>query len=84
MHDNIGSRQNEDAQPATIPRFRAYNRPRTRDGWNAVVSFFMLFALTQPLFFHTVANRVTPWVLSLPFLCACLLIVYGENTEGPS
>ena len=58
------------------PRFRSHYRPRTRDGRVAVVSFLVLFALTQPPFVHTVANRIAPWLLGLPFLYAYLLIIY--------
>lgn len=58
------------------PRYRSHYRPRTRDGWIAVISFFALFALTQPPFIHTIANRIAPWILGLPFLYAYLLILY--------
>ncbi|MFP6829162.1 MAG: hypothetical protein VCC36_09045 [Gammaproteobacteria bacterium] len=58
------------------PRFRSHFRPRTRDGRIAVISFLVLFALTQPPFVHTVANRISPWLLGLPFLYAYLLIIY--------
>jgi hypothetical protein len=58
------------------PRFRSHFRPRTRDGRIAVISFLVLFALTQPPFVHTVANRISPWLLSLPFLYAYLLMIY--------
>lgn len=33
-------------------------------------------ALAQPPIVHTMANRVEPWVLGLPFLYAYLLVVY--------
>jgi hypothetical protein len=58
------------------PRYRSHYRPRTRDGWLAVLSFFTLFALTQPPFVNTVANRIAPWVFGLPFLYAYLLLLY--------
>lgn len=38
--------------------------------------FLSLFALTQPPFVYTLANRVEPWVLGLPFLYAYLLVIY--------
>ena len=58
------------------PNYRSHYRPRTRDGWIAVVLFLTLFALTQPPFVYLVANRIAPWVLGLPFLYAYLLILY--------
>ena len=33
-------------------------------------------ALAQPPIVHTVANRVEPWVLGMPFLYTYLLVVY--------
>lgn len=57
------------------PRFRSHFLPRTRDGWIAVTLFFGLFALTQPPLLYA-ANRITPWVLGLPFLYAYLLAIY--------
>ena len=35
-----------------------------------------LFALTQPPVVHELADRITPWVLGMPFLYAWLLGVY--------
>ena len=58
------------------PNFRSHFRPRTRDGWIAVLSFCALFALTQPPFVYRVANRIAPWVLGLPFLYAYLSVLY--------
>ncbi len=58
------------------PNYRSHYRPRTRDGWIAVLAFCALFALTQPPFVYLVANRITPWVLGLPFLYAYLLVLY--------
>ena len=57
------------------PRYRSHFLPRTRDGWIAVTLFCGLFALTQPPLLH-LANRITPWVLGLPFLYGYLLVVY--------
>jgi hypothetical protein len=58
------------------PNFRSHFRPRTRDGWIAVLFFCALFALTQPPFVYRVANRIAPWVLGLPFLYAYLSVLY--------
>lgn len=54
----------------------SHYRPRTREGWIAVVAFLGLLALAQPPIVHRFANRIEPWVLGLPFLYAYLLIVY--------
>ncbi len=67
--------QNDDQQ-AGYPEYRSHYRPRTRDGWIAVVLFVVLFALTQPPFVHGLANRIAPWILGLPFLYAYLLVIY--------
>ena len=56
--------------------YGCHYRPRTRAGWTAVVAFLALFALAQPPFVHTVANRIEPWVLGFPFLFAYLLALY--------
>jgi hypothetical protein len=66
----------DDCSQHDYPRFRSHYRPRTRDGWVAVLSFLGLFALTQPPFVHGFANRIAPWILGLPFLYAYLLILY--------
>ena len=58
------------------PRYRSHYLPRTRNGWIAVTLFVVLFALTQPPFVHTIANRIEPWLFGLPFLYAYLLILY--------
>ena len=75
MHNDTG-KPVDDRSRSEYPRFRSHYRPRTRDGWVAVLSFLGLFALTQPPFVHGIANRVTPWILGLPFLYAYLLILY--------
>ena len=56
--------------------FRSHLLPRTGRGWVAVISFLVLFALVEPPFVYSVANRIQPWVLGLPFLYAYLLVVY--------
>ena len=50
--------------------------PRTRAGRRAVVAFLAFFAFTQPPIVHGLANRITPWVMGLPFLYAYLLGLY--------
>jgi hypothetical protein len=75
MPDENDSRNN-DAARDEYPRYRSHYRPRTRDGWIAVLSFFGLFTLTQPPFVHGAANRIAPWILGLPFLYAYLLLLY--------
>ncbi len=70
------SKQNDYASSDDYPRFRSHYLPRTRDGWISVVCFVALFALTQPPFVNVFANRVSPWILGLPFLYAYLLILY--------
>jgi hypothetical protein len=42
-----------------------------------VVLFLGLFALVEPPFVHSFANRVEPWVLGFPFLYTYLLVLYG-------
>lgn len=61
----------------SYPRYRSHFLPRTRNGWIAVVAFGALFALTQPPILYLAANRITPWVLGLPFLYAYLLLIYS-------
>ena len=56
--------------------FRSHLRPRTRAGWTAVLTFLLLFALTQPPFVHGIANRIQPWILGMPFLYVYLLAAY--------
>lgn len=55
---------------------RSHYLPRTRRGWVAVVLFLVLFALVEPPVVHTLANRVEPWILGVPFLYAYLLLLY--------
>ena len=58
------------------PDRRSHFVPRTRDGRIAVLVFAILFALTQPPVVYVVANRITPWILGMPFLYAWLLAAY--------
>ena len=55
---------------------QSHYRPRSRDGWIAVLAFLALMALAQPPVVHRLVNRIEPWVLGLPFLYAWLLFVY--------
>jgi len=57
--------------------FRSHLLPRTRDGWVAVLLFLGLFALAEPPFVHSVANRIEPWLLGFPFFYTYLLVVYS-------
>lgn len=59
-----------------VPSFRSHLLPRTRAGWVAVLGFLALLALAEPPFVNTLANRIQPWILGVPFLYAYLLIVY--------
>ncbi|MDH5589804.1 MAG: hypothetical protein OEZ65_11105 [Gemmatimonadota bacterium] len=60
----------------TRPGYRSHLRPRTREGWIALVAFLLLFALAMPPVTHTVLDRVEPWILGMPFLYVALLTVY--------
>jgi hypothetical protein len=42
----------------------------------AVLLFLGLFALVEPPFVHSFANRTEPWLLGLPFLYVYLLVLY--------
>ena len=57
--------------------YRSHLLPRTGRGWVAVVSFLVLFALVEPPFVYSWANRIEPWILGLPFLYAYLLVIYA-------
>lgn len=59
-----------------MPVKQNHFRPRSRDGWIAVVAFLGLMALAQPPVVHRLVNRIEPWVLGMPFLYAWLLGVY--------
>ena len=56
--------------------YRSHYLPRTRAGWLSVLSFLLLFALTQPPFVNGPANRIHPLILGFPFLYAWLLAIY--------
>ncbi|MFQ6045271.1 MAG: hypothetical protein ACE5PT_02795 [Gemmatimonadales bacterium] len=58
------------------PEYRSHYRPRTRTGLIAVVSFLLLFALTQPPAVYLIGNRIEPRVLGMPFLYTYLLVIY--------
>jgi hypothetical protein len=57
--------------------FRSHLLPRTRDGWIALLLFLGLFALVEPPFVHTIANRIEPWLLGFPFFYTYLLFLYS-------
>lgn len=56
---------------------RSHYLPRTRQGWVAVILFLVLMWLVEPPVVHTLANRVEPWILGVPFLYAYLLVLYS-------
>ncbi len=60
----------------SYPEYRSHYRPRTRHGWTAVILFVALFALTQPPFVSSLANRIEPTILGMPFLYVYLLVIY--------
>jgi hypothetical protein len=43
----------------------------------AVLLFLGLFALVEPPFVHSWANRIEPWLLGFPFLYTYLLVIYA-------
>ena len=55
---------------------RSHYLPRTRNGWIATILFVAAMGLAQPPIVHSLANRVEPWILGMPFLYAWLLGVY--------
>ena len=57
--------------------YRSHLLPRTRAGWVAVLLFLGLFALVEPPFVHSLANRTEPWLLGFPFLYTYLLVLYS-------
>lgn len=59
------------------PERRSHYLPRTFTGRMAVLLFVVLLALCEPPVVNTLANRIEPRVLGLPFLYAYLLIVYS-------
>ena len=56
--------------------FRSHLLPRTHRGRLAVVLFLGLLALAEPPIVYSVANRIEPQILGLPFLYAYLLGIY--------
>jgi len=64
-------------QPGSSRReIPSHYRPRTRNGWVAVVLFLFLMVLVEPPIVHSLANRIDPWILGFPFLYSYLFIVY--------
>ena len=60
----------------TYPAYPSHYLPRTRAGWIGLILFLALFALAEPPFVHSLANRIEPWVLGVPFLYAYLGVIY--------
>jgi hypothetical protein len=56
---------------------RSHYLPRTRNGWIAVTLFLIGMVLVEPPVVHTLANRMEPWILGVPFLYAYLLVLYS-------
>ena len=56
---------------------RSHYLPRTRNGWIAVILFLVGMVLVEPPVVHTLANRMEPWILGVPFLYAYLLVLYS-------
>ncbi len=59
-----------------MPARQSHFRPRSREGWIAILAFVGLMLLAQPPIVFAVANRIEPWILGMPFLYAWLLGVY--------
>ncbi|NKB86889.1 MAG: hypothetical protein GKS06_01535 [Acidobacteria bacterium] len=55
---------------------RSHWRPRTARGWFALVAFVGGLVLAQPPVVFAFANRISPWILGMPFLYAYLSVVY--------
>lgn len=55
---------------------RSHYLPRTRNGWVASILFLVGMVLVEPPVVHTLANRIEPWVLGVPFLYAYLMVMY--------
>ena len=66
----------EDVSGGREGLFRSHLLPRTREGWIAVFLFLGLFALVEPPFVHSFANRIEPWLFGFPFLYTYLLVLY--------
>ena len=58
------------------PEFRSHFLPRNRNGRVAVILFALLMAMVEPPVVHSLANRVEPWILGVPFLYAYLFVLY--------
>mgnify|MGYP001825102731 CR=1 FL=1 len=56
---------------------RSHLFPRTRDGWIALILFLGLFALVEPPFVNTFANRIEPGLFGFPFFYPYLLVLYS-------
>jgi len=57
--------------------FRSHYLPRSRNGWIALGLFIFLMILVEPPVVHSLANRVEPWILGVPFLYAYLFVLYS-------
>ncbi len=68
--------RSEGPEREEYPIYPSHFRPRSRVGWAVLLCFLALFAMTQPPAVHSLANRVEPWILGLPFLYAYLLGLY--------
>lgn len=61
---------------ASRPEFRSHYLPRTRNGWVGAILFLLLMIMVEPPVVHSLANRIEPWVLGVPFLYAYLFVFY--------